>query len=116
MLVFVEGQLWRLLVTSAVGPALWAEERTDERELVNLESRQLGGFYDRAPPRRLRRALVESDVVVTSRIADDGRWLGGLICGDLRLGGSFTRLNVCGRVSSSNLSKVKWLPRNDVAE
>ena len=77
MLVFVEGQLWRLLITPAVGPAFWAEERTDEGKLLNLESRQLGGFYDREPPRRLRRVLVESDVVVTTRIADDGRWLRG---------------------------------------
>ena len=73
VVVFVESQLWRLLVTSAVGPALWAEERTDERELVNLESRQLGGFYDREPPRRIRRTttvLIDSDVVATAGIAD----------------------------------------------
>lgn len=46
------GQLWRLLVTPAVGPGPWTEERTDERKLVEYESRQLGGFYVRRPPRR----------------------------------------------------------------
>ena len=74
VVVFVEDQLWRLLVTSAVGPALWAEERTDERELVNLESRQLGGFYDREPPRRIKRrttVLIDNDVVATAGIADN---------------------------------------------
>ena len=72
--IFAEGQLWRLLVTPAVGPALWAEERTDEGELVNLESRQLGGFYDREPPRRLRpkkAVLRDGDVVATAGIAGD---------------------------------------------
>jgi hypothetical protein len=47
------GQLWRFLVTSAVGPGLWTEERTDEGKLVKYESRQLGGFYGRRPPRRI---------------------------------------------------------------
>jgi hypothetical protein len=39
-----KGQLWRLLVASAIRPAFWAEERTDEGKLVKYESRQLGGF------------------------------------------------------------------------
>lgn len=45
----MEGQLWRFLITSAVGPGYWAEERTDEDEgkLVKYESRQLGGFLVR---------------------------------------------------------------------
>ena len=68
--VSVGDQLWRFLVTSAVGPAFWAEERTDEGELVNSESRQLGGFYDRGPPRRLRqRELADSDVAATAGVA-----------------------------------------------
>jgi hypothetical protein len=40
-----EGQLWRLLVASAICPGLWRpEERTDEGELVKYESRQFGGL------------------------------------------------------------------------
>lgn len=35
------GQLWWLLVTSAVP---WSKERTDKGELVNKKSRQLGGI------------------------------------------------------------------------
>lgn len=38
-------KLWRLLVSSAVSPALGSEERTNEGELVNLESRQLDCMY-----------------------------------------------------------------------
>lgn len=38
------GQLWRLLVTPAIGPGPWAEKRTDEGKLAKYESRQLGGF------------------------------------------------------------------------
>jgi hypothetical protein len=49
-----EGQLWRFLVTPAVGPGFWTEKRSDEGKLVKYESRQLGGFYGRRPPRRLR--------------------------------------------------------------
>jgi hypothetical protein len=38
-------QLWRLLVASAVCPGPWVtQERTDEGERVEYESRQLGGF------------------------------------------------------------------------
>jgi hypothetical protein len=41
----VTGQLWRLLVASAVCPGLRVtQERTDEGERVKYESRQLGGF------------------------------------------------------------------------
>jgi hypothetical protein len=41
----VIGQLWRLLVASAVCPGLRVtQERTDEGERVKYESRQLGGF------------------------------------------------------------------------
>lgn len=40
----LDGQLWRLLVASAVCPGLWRpEERTDEGKFVKYESRQLGG-------------------------------------------------------------------------
>jgi hypothetical protein len=41
----LKDQLWRFLVTSAVGPGPWRpEERTDEGELVKYESRQFGGL------------------------------------------------------------------------
>lgn len=38
-------QLWWLLVTTAVSPDFWAEQRSDEGKLVKLEARQLGGSY-----------------------------------------------------------------------
>lgn len=78
-IVLFEGQLWRLLVTSAVG--LWAEERTDVGELKNLESRQFGGVYGRRVPRRLTRGRrVDSDVVTTAGIADGNLGVRGLSC------------------------------------
>jgi hypothetical protein len=38
------GQLWWLLVVASVDPGFWAEKGTDERELVNIEPRQLDGL------------------------------------------------------------------------
>jgi hypothetical protein len=36
-------QLWRLLVVASVDPSLWAEQGTNERELVKDDARQLDG-------------------------------------------------------------------------
>jgi hypothetical protein len=48
LILAITGQLWRLLVASAVCPGLWVtEERTDEGERMKYESRQLGGFQMR---------------------------------------------------------------------
>jgi hypothetical protein len=40
----ITGQLWRLLVASAVCPGLWVTEERTDGERVKYESRQLGGF------------------------------------------------------------------------
>lgn len=37
-------KLRRLLVDAAVDPAVWAEKRSGEGELVATEARQFGGF------------------------------------------------------------------------
>lgn len=42
-----EAKLWRLLITSAVGPGEWTEQRADEGESVKYGSRQLGGCLNR---------------------------------------------------------------------
>jgi hypothetical protein len=43
--VALEGKLRGLLVASAEDPELWAQERTDEGELEDNGSRQLGGVW-----------------------------------------------------------------------
>src|SRR6187402_186778 len=68
------GQLWRLLVASAVRPGLWTEERTDEGELVKYESRQLGGFEERC-----REAISSSENCALwkdIRLLDERQWQG----------------------------------------
>jgi hypothetical protein len=42
--VFVQAQLWGLLVVASVDPRLWAEKGADRGELVEVEARQLGGL------------------------------------------------------------------------
>jgi hypothetical protein len=88
---------------------------------MNLESRQFGGFYNRGPPRRLRRALTDSSVVVAARTADDDNWVGRLISADERVGRfkSMERLGDWSRCQP--FSKVKrllemTLPNNDTAK
>lgn len=39
----LESQLWRLKIASTNDPELWAKERSDEGELMEVGSRQLGG-------------------------------------------------------------------------
>ena len=53
MLCFLpKDQLWRLQVASTKDPELWAKEWSDEGELVEVKSRQLGGIERRGLKRR----------------------------------------------------------------
>jgi hypothetical protein len=69
----LETELRGFLVTSAVGPGLWTEERTDEGNFY-YESRQFGGFCIRRPPRRLSQAKahLEVDKITVSAVIKKG--------------------------------------------